>query len=67
MSKIFDQNSGLTSKFRRKWFYIKVIMACVLESVGDFYEGRISVSVGYSNSFGNSKRADHGMEPQCKR
>ena len=38
MTKIFDQQSGLRPKYLRKWFYNKVIMAGIPESVADFYE-----------------------------
>ena len=62
MSKIFDQNSGLTPKYLRKWFYNKVIMAGVPESVADFYEGRSPATVGSSNYLGKTQQADHWYE-----
>ena len=62
MSKIFDQNSGLTPKYLRKWFYNKVIMAGIPESVADFYEGRSPATVGSSNYLGKTQQADHWYE-----
>ncbi len=39
ITKLFSIKTGLMPKYFRKWFYNKVIMAGVPESVADFYEG----------------------------
>jgi intergrase/recombinase len=59
MGKIFDQNSELITKYLRRWFYNKVIMAGVPESVADFYEGRSPATVGFSNYLAKKQRGDH--------
>ena len=66
MSKIFDQNSGLTPKYLRKWFYNKVIMAGIPESVADFYEGRSPATVGSANYMEKTRQADHWYETAMK-
>ena len=62
MTKMFDQQSGLTPKYLRKWFYNKAIMAGVPESVADFYEGRSPATVGSSNYLGKTQQGDHWYE-----
>ena len=59
ITKLFDIKTGLTAKCFRKWFYNKVIMAGVPESVADFYEGRPPATVGSSNYLAKTQRADH--------
>lgn len=54
--------AGLNPKYLRKWFYNKVIMAGVPESVADFYEGRSPATVGSSNYLAKTQQADHWYE-----
>ncbi len=54
--------AGLNPKYLRKWFYNKVIMAGVPESVADFYEGRIPATVGSSNYLAKTQQGDHWYE-----
>jgi intergrase/recombinase len=66
MTKMFDQQSGLTPKYLRKWFYNKTIIAKVPESVADFYEGRSPATVGSSNYLAKTQQADHWYEQAMK-
>ena len=66
MTKMFDQQSGLTPKYLRKWFYNKTIIAKVPESVVDFYEGRSPATVGSSNYLAKTQQADHWYEQAMK-
>ena len=66
MTKMFDQQSGLTPKYLRKWFYNKTIMAGVPESVADFYEGRSPATVGSSNYLAKTRQADYWYETAMK-
>ena len=59
ITKLFGVKTGLTPKYLRKWFYNKVIMAGIPESVADFYEGRSPATVGSSNYLGKTQQADH--------
>jgi intergrase/recombinase len=54
--------AGLNPKYLRKWFYNKVIMASVPESVADFYEGRSPATVGSANYLSKTKQGDHWYE-----
>lgn len=54
--------AGLNPKYLRKWFYNKIIMAGVPESVADFYEGRSPATVGSSNYLAKTQQADHWYE-----
>ena len=54
--------AGLNPKYLRKWFYNKVIMAGVPESVADFYEGRSPATVGSSNYLAKTQQADYWYE-----
>lgn len=66
MGKIFDQNSGIITKYLKRWFYIKVIMAGVPESVADFYEGRSPATVGFQIILPKNNRQTTGMKQQWK-
>jgi intergrase/recombinase len=45
-------------KYCRKWFYTKCIELGVPESIADFYEGRVSNSVGSNNYLSKQMLAD---------
>ncbi|MHB8561004.1 MAG: integrase [Thermoplasmataceae archaeon] len=62
ITKLFGIKTGLTPKYLRKWFYNKVIMAGVPESVADFYEGRSPATVGSSNYLAKTQQGDHWYE-----
>lgn len=62
ITKLFGIKTGLTPKYFRKWFYNKVIMAGVPESVADFYEGRSPATVGSSNYLAKTQQADFWYE-----
>ncbi|MCL5788056.1 MAG: hypothetical protein M1581_05555 [Candidatus Thermoplasmatota archaeon] len=49
VTKKLDQQSGLTPKYLRKWFYNKVIIAGIPESGADLYEGKSFATVSSSN------------------
>ena len=66
ITKLFGIKTGLTPKYFRKWFYNKVIMAGVPESVADFYEGRSPATVGSSNYLAKTQQADYWYETAMK-
>jgi len=66
ITKLFGIKTGLTPKYLRKWFYNKVIMAGVPESVADFYEGRSPATVGSSNYLAKTQQADYWYETAMK-
>ena len=45
-------------KYCRKWFYTKCIELSIPDSVADYFEGRISYSVGNTNYLGRQALAD---------
>ena len=53
------QQSGLSPKYLRKWFYNFLIMNNVPESVADFIEGRAPESVGSMHYLAKVKQADY--------
>ena len=53
------QQSGLSPKYLRKWFYNFLILNNVPESVADFIEGRAPESVGSMHYLAKVKQADY--------
>lgn len=49
-------------KYLRKWFYNKVILEGVPESIVDFFDGRSSVTVGSANYMEKTWWGDHFYE-----
>lgn len=59
LTRLYGSKTGMTPKYLRKWFYDKVILEGVLESVADFFEGRSPATVGSANYMERTRQADH--------
>ncbi len=58
LDSFIKRHNLIPVKYARKWFYTKCIELGVPESIADFYEGRISGSIGSNHYLGKQSLAD---------